>query len=98
MTDPLARADQDYGCAQGQLSEKLNQTLPKATVVSCDANAAVFGWRVFRKNRAIQTVLCNLLYPPIGKCMCECECERVREISSLELCLIAQHQAMASTR
>jgi hypothetical protein len=66
VSDARARADLDYGCAQGQLSEKLHQTLPKAAVVSCDANATVFGWRVFRKNRAIQTVLCNLLYPPIG--------------------------------
>lgn len=56
----------DYGCAQGQLSEKMHYALPKATIVSCDANATVFSWRVFRKNRAIQTVLCNLLYPPIG--------------------------------
>lgn len=44
----------------------MHHALPKAQIVACEANSTYFGWRVFRKNRAIHTVLCNLLYPPIG--------------------------------
>lgn len=56
----------DYGCAQGVLSVKMHHALPQAQLVACEANATYFNWRTFRKNRDIRTVLCNLLYPPIG--------------------------------